>query len=51
MLEAVGGTTYTGVSGPIALNETGDAIRNTAFVKHANTETGTWDALPSVTIN
>ncbi len=51
VLEVLGGTTYNGVSGPIALNEMGDAIRNTAFVKHANTETGTWDALPSVTIN
>ncbi|MCR5791382.1 MAG: ABC transporter substrate-binding protein [Lachnospiraceae bacterium] len=35
--------TYEGVSGKIAFNATGDAERNTAFVKKVNTETGTWD--------
>ncbi|MCE5234875.1 MAG: ABC transporter substrate-binding protein [Clostridiaceae bacterium] len=40
-----------GVSGPIALDQVnGDAIRNTAYVKHCNNETGKWDALPPVTI-
>jgi len=51
IMEALWGTQYTGVSGPIALDqENGDAIRNTAYVKHCNTETGMWDALPAVTI-
>ncbi len=51
VMEALWGTTYTGVSGPIALDQVnGDAIRDTAYVKHANTETGFWDALPAVTI-
>ena len=51
IMEALWGTTYTGVSGPIALDQVnGDAIRNTAYVKHANSETGAWDALPPVTI-
>ncbi len=51
IMEALWGTEYTGVSGPIALDQVnGDAIRNTAYVKHCNTETGKWDALPPVTI-
>ena len=36
-------TTYTGVSGAIAFDEIGDAVRNSAFIKQANTETGVWD--------
>lgn len=51
IMTALWSTTYEGVSGPIALDQVnGDAIRNTAYVKHANTETGAWDALPAVTI-
>ncbi|MPN09429.1 hypothetical protein SDC9_156719 [bioreactor metagenome] len=51
IMEALWGTEYDGVSGHIALDQTnGDAIRNTAYVKHCNTETGMWDALPAVTI-
>ncbi|NCB35211.1 MAG: amino acid ABC transporter substrate-binding protein [Clostridia bacterium] len=34
---------YTGVSGDIAFAEPGDAIRNVAYIKTANTETGAWD--------
>ena len=40
---ALPGVTYHGVSGAIAFNETGDAIRDTAYVKKVNTETGAWD--------
>ncbi len=51
IMEALWSTTYEGVSGPIALDQiNGDAIRNTAYVKHCNNETGAWDALPAVTI-
>ena len=51
IMAALWSTTYEGVSGPIALDQVnGDAIRNTAYVKHANNETGMWDALPPVTI-
>ena len=51
IMAALWSTTYEGVSGPIALDQVnGDAIRNTAYVKHANNETGAWDALPPVTI-
>ncbi len=51
VMEALWNVKYEGVSGPIAFEQVnGDAIRSTAFVKHANTENGTWDALPAVTV-
>ena len=34
--------TYTGVSGSIAFDEVGDAVRDTAYIKTADTATGTW---------
>ena len=43
IMAALPGTTYTGVSGAIAFDEIGDAVRDTAFIKQANTETGAWD--------
>ena len=43
VMAAIPGVTYTGVTGPIAFNEIGDAARDTAFVKECNTETGVWD--------
>ncbi len=39
---ALSGVTYTGVSGAIAFDEIGDAIRDTAYIKTANTADGTW---------
>jgi branched-chain amino acid transport system substrate-binding protein len=52
IMAAIWSTQYEGVSGPIALDQVnGDAIRNTAYVKHCNNDTGKWDALPAVTIN
>ena len=42
--EALWNVNYTGVSGAIAFDSVnGDAIRDTAYVKTANTETGAWD--------
>ena len=42
--EALWTTTYDGVSGAIAfLPETGDAARDTAYIKVANTVDGVWD--------
>jgi len=38
----LGGVTYEGVSGAIAFDEIGDAIRDTAYIKTANTADGTW---------
>lgn len=39
---ALPGVTYTGVSGAIAFDSTGDAIRDTAYIKVANTADSTW---------
>ena len=51
VMEAMWGTTFEGVSGPIAFDAVnGDAVRTTAYVKHANTADGTWEALPPVTV-
>ena len=35
--------TYNGVSGAIAFDATGDAVRDTAYIKTANTAEGVWD--------
>ena len=43
VLAALPDVTYSGVSGEIAFNEIGDAIRDTAFVKQANTTDNVWD--------
>ena len=43
VLKALPTTTYLGVTGNIALDEIGDAKRDSAFVKACNTETGKWD--------
>ena len=52
IMEAIWATEIDGVSGHIALDQVnGDAIRNTAYVKHCNNETGAWDALPPVTVD
>ena len=40
---ALPGVTYTGVSGAIAFDATGDAIRDTAYIKGANTAANTWE--------
>ena len=51
VMSALWDTEINGVTGPIALDKTnGDAIRNTAFVKQADTATGTWIALDPVTV-
>ena len=51
VMEALWSTEINGVTGPIALDQTnGDAIRNTAFVKQADTTNGTWIALDPVTV-
>ncbi|MCL2045084.1 MAG: ABC transporter substrate-binding protein [Oscillospiraceae bacterium] len=42
VLAILSDVTYTGVSGLIAFDENGDAIRNTAFVKVCDNETGEW---------
>ena len=39
---ALPGVTYTGVSGDIAFDSIGDAVRDTAYIKHS-TNTGSWE--------
>ena len=43
VLAVLPSVTYTGVSGEIAFDDIGDAIRDTAFVKQANTTDNVWD--------
>ncbi len=43
VLAALPGVTYEGVSGAISFNEIGDANRDAAYIKTANTETGEWE--------
>ncbi len=50
VMAALPGVTYTGVSGAIAFDEIGDAIRDSAFIKQANTETGVWDFVAAQTV-
>ncbi len=50
VMAALPTTTYTGVSGAIAFNETGDADRDAAYIKVANTETEAWDFVAVQTI-
>ena len=43
ILAALPNVTYSGISGEISFNEIGDADRDAAYIKTANTETGEWD--------
>ena len=50
--EALPSTTCTGVTGAIAFDDVnGDAIRDTAYVKVANTETAQWDFVAEQGVN
>ena len=40
---ALPGVSYTGVSGLIEFDEIGDAKRDAAYIKAANTESGEWE--------
>ncbi len=43
VLEVLPGVTYTGVSGDIAFDDIGDAVRGSAYIKTANTADVCWD--------
>ena len=43
VIKALPSVKYTGVSGAISFDENGDAIRNLAFVKKVNNDSGKWD--------
>ncbi len=50
--EVLWNVTYTGVTGEIAFDAVnGDAMRDTAYVKSANTETGAWDFVAEQGVN
>ncbi len=52
IMEALWTTTYSGATGDIAFDqENGDAIRNVAFIKQVNTETGAWEFLAIQGVN
>ena len=42
IMAALPSVTYTGVSGAIAFDAQGDAIRDTAYIKAADTASGAW---------
>ena len=50
VLEVLPDVTYTGVSGAIAFDEIGDAVRDAAYIKTANTETVSWDFVAVQTV-
>ena len=50
VLAALAGVNYNGVSGNIQFDEIGDAIRDSAFIKTANTEAGVWDFVKVQTV-
>ena len=43
VIKALPSVTYEGVSGAIAFDQNGDAVRDVAYVKKVNNETGKWD--------
>ena len=47
---ALPGVTLTGVSGAIAFDEIGDAIRTSAFVKQVDNTTGDWNFVTEQTV-
>ena len=50
VLEVLPSVTYEGVTGKIAFDDIGDALRDSAFVKACNTETGVWDFVTVATV-
>ena len=50
VLEALPGVSYEGVSGLIEFDDIGDAKRDSAFIKTANTESGAWDFVKVQTV-
>ncbi|MBQ9326160.1 MAG: ABC transporter substrate-binding protein [Clostridia bacterium] len=51
VMEALPSVTLTGVSGAIAFDETGDAIRTSAFVKTVDTQTGDWTFVAEASVD
>ena len=51
VMAALPAVTYDGVSGHIEFDDTGDAVRTTAYVKTVNNETGDWEFLTEQTVD
>ncbi len=51
VMEALPGVTLTGVSGSIAFDEVGDAIRDSAFVKKVDNTSGDWEFVTEQTVD
>ena len=51
VLEALPGVSYEGVSGQIEFDDIGDAVRDSAFIKTANTADGVWDFVKVQTVD
>ena len=43
--------TYNGVSGSIAFDNNGDALRDVAYIKKVNNTTGKWDFIAIQKVN
>ena len=50
VLAALPSVKLTGVTGEITFDESGDAIRDSAYIKSVNTETGAWDFVAVQTV-
>ena len=50
VMDALWTTTYEGVSGAIAFDEIGDAVRDACYIKTANTAEGVWDFVAVQTV-
>ena len=50
VLAALPSVKLTGVTGEITFDETGDAIRDSAYIQSVNTETGAWDFVAVQTV-
>ena len=50
VLEALPNVSYEGVSGLIKFDDIGDAVRDSAFIKTANTESGAWEFVKVQTV-
>jgi len=51
VMAALPTTEIDGVSGHIKFDENGDAVRNSAFVKTINNETGAWEFVAEQTVD
>ena len=50
MLEALPSVSFEGVTGLIEFDDIGDAKRDAAYIKTANTEAGVWDFVKVQTV-